>query len=259
MYLSTFLGKPVLILLLFMPAAAWAALPLITDDTGTQGKGRFQVEASGTLNTDQKNETGETGREIKSIVDLTLTAGVSETVDLLVDVPYVWNKLNETGETARNDGFTDLVVAGKWRFYDKERLSLAIKPGILLPTGDEDKGSGTGHVGYFVTMISSVQLTPCAFDLNLAYYDLANKTDERNNIWFGSLAVRFKITGAWALVGEVGARRNADKMDSSSPSFAQIGIIYSPKEYVDLSAGFLMGLNDSEVDEAIRLGMTFRF
>jgi hypothetical protein len=32
----------------------------------------------------------------------------------------------------------------KWRFYEKDGLSFAIKPGIILPTGEEDKGLGDG-------------------------------------------------------------------------------------------------------------------
>ncbi len=248
-----------LIAVMVLPAAAWAALPLITDDTGTQGKGKFQLETSDTWSTHQTNENGEGGREINSIADLTLTAGVSETVDISLDVPYVWIKTNEEGQTAKNNGFTDTVIAAKWRFYEKEKLSLAIKPGILLPTGDEGKGLGTGKVGYLVALISTVQLEPWEFDLNLAYYDLENKIDELNNIWFGSLAAHFKVAEAWAIVGEAGTRRNTDKDDSTYPSFAQIGLIYSPKDYLDLSAGLLVGLNNAEVDEAIRLGLTVRF
>ena len=34
---------------MLVPAVAWGAHPLITDDTGTQGKGKFQVEEKGCL------------------------------------------------------------------------------------------------------------------------------------------------------------------------------------------------------------------
>ena len=255
-------GKLVFIVFLVLPAAVWAALPLVTDDTGTQGKGKFQVEASGTWSTDENNENGEGGREIDNLADVTLTAGIFETVDLSLDVPYLWTKVNEGGQTTNDNGYSDMVLAAKWRFleFEKQKLSMAIKPGLLLPTGNEDKGLGTGKVGYLFTFITTFELLePWAFDLNLAYYDLENKENQRNNLWSGSLAARFKASEAWTLVGEVGSRRNADKFDSSHPAFAQVGVIYSLKEYLDLSAGFIWGLTDTEMDEAIKLGMTVRF
>jgi hypothetical protein len=237
----------------------FAAHPLITDDTGTQGKGKFQIEATGTWNTDQENQNGEGMREISSLAGLVLTAGVSETLDLVVEIPYVWTEMKAAGEITKNDGLIDTVVAAKWRFWEKRNFSLAIKPGILLPTGDEDKGLGAGKIGYLASFISTAEIEPWTFDLNLAYFHLENKVDERTDIWFGSLATRLKVAGSWTLVGEVGATRNANKADSSHPAFAQIGLIYSPLDNLDLSAGFLMGLNDAEVDEAIRLGLTVRF
>ncbi len=63
----------------------------------------------------------------------------------------------------------------------------------------------------------------------------------------------------WKIVGEVGATRNADSTDSSYPVFAQIGLIYSPQDSLDLSAGFLFGRNDTEVDQSVRAGVTVRF
>lgn len=249
----------ILMAVLMGHTAAWAAHPLTTDDTGTQGAGKFQLEATGTWESDQEDEAGEGTRESSSFAVLVFTAGVAETVDLIAEVPYVWTETKEAGQTTRNHGFFDTVVAAKWRFYDKQKLSLAVKPGLLLPTGNDNEGLSTGKVGYLGTLIATVELEPWAFDLNLAYFNLENKVDERNNIWFGSLAARFEVTEAWTLVGEAGATRNADKTDSSHPAFAQIGLIYSPEEYLDVSAGLLMGLNDAEVDEAIRLGLTVRF
>lgn len=259
MHFKKLAGSLVLYAVLFLPTAARAAHPLITDDADTQGKGKFQIEATGTWNTDQDNQSGGGMREISSLAGLVFTAGVSETLDLVLEFPYVWTETKEAGQITKNDGFLDTVAAAKWRFYEERKLSLAIKPGILLPTGDENKGFGTGKIGYGATVISTAEREPWAFDLNLAYYRLDNKVDERADIWFGSLASRLKVAEVWTLVGEAGVIRNSDKDDSSHPAFAQIGFSYSPKEDLDLSAGVLMGLNAVEVDEAVRLGLTVRF
>jgi hypothetical protein len=244
---------------LMLPLTAGAALPLITDDTGTQGTSRFQLEASGTWLTDQKNEAGEGVREVNSLATIVFTAGTAETLDVMVTVPYVWTETKEAGRVSRNNGFSNTVIEAKWRFYDKQKFSLAIKPGILLPTGDADKGLGTDHVGYSSFLISTVDAEPWSFDANLGYLYFPNTAGDRSNILLGSLASRFAVAERWKIVGEIGAARNTDSTDSSNSTFAQIGFIYSPLENLDLSAGLLRGLNDTEIDETIRLGLTVRF
>jgi len=238
---------------------AFAAHPLITDDTGTQGKGKFQLEATGTWLTDQEDTGGEGVREIGSFAALVFAAGVSETLDLMVGVPYVWTETKETGQTTKDDGISDTVIEAKWRFYDKEKFSMAIKPGILLPTGDEEQGRGTGHVGYTAFLISTFETEPLAFDANIGYLYLENRLEERVNLWFASLATRFAVSEQWTIVGEIGATRNADPDYNSHPAFAQAGLIYSPSAKLDLSLGLLAGLNDAEVDQAVRVGVTIRF
>jgi hypothetical protein len=41
---------------LLVHAIAWGAHPLITDDAGTQGKGKFQFEVSGQYDSDKETE-----------------------------------------------------------------------------------------------------------------------------------------------------------------------------------------------------------
>jgi len=53
-------------LTLFLPlfsSSVFAAHPLITDDTGTQGKGRFQMEVNSEVNYDKESEAGVTTKK----------------------------------------------------------------------------------------------------------------------------------------------------------------------------------------------------
>jgi hypothetical protein len=238
---------------------AFAAHPLLTDDTGTQGRGNFQLEATGTWLADQEETGGEGIREIGSLAALVFAAGVSETFDLVVGMPYVWTETKKAEQITKDDGISDTVIEAKWRFYDREKFSIAIKPGILLPTGNEEQGRGTGHVGTMVFLISTIEVEPWAFDANFGYLYLENRCEERINLWFGSLASRFAVTSRWTIAGEIGTIRNADPADSSHPAFAQFGLVYSLTDYLDLSTGFVAGLSDSEIDQSIRVGATIRF
>jgi hypothetical protein len=244
---------------IMLTGPSFAAHPLITDDTGTQGTGKFQIEATGAWDADQENPEGEGVREINSFATVAFTGGVSEAVDLVLAVPYVWSETKEGGKTRRDDGLLDTVIEVKWRFYAKQHISLAIKPGMLLPTGNEDEGLGTGHYGYTTFFLATIETAPWAFDANLGYLHLENRAHERVNIWFGSLASRYAMAEQWTIVGEIGAARNTDPADSSHTVFAQAGLVYSPNDDLDLSTGFISGLSESEVDQSIRVGVTIRF
>jgi hypothetical protein len=50
-------------MMLVYQAAAFAAHPLITDDAGTQGKGKFQIELNGEFTYDKEIGLGGTTRE----------------------------------------------------------------------------------------------------------------------------------------------------------------------------------------------------
>jgi hypothetical protein len=259
MHLNNLMERLLLCVFLLGPTTASAALPLITDDTGTQGTGKYQLETSGTWLTDKKNEGGEGVRDIHSLVAAVFTAGVAETLDVMVTVPYVWTETKESGTITKNNGFSDTLMEAKWRFYEKHKLSLAIKPGILIPTGDTDKGLGNDHFGYSAFLISTAEAEPWSFDANLGYLYLPNSSGARSNIWFGSFASLFAAAERWKFVGEIGASKNSDSSDSTNPVFTQIGLIYSPRDYLDLSAGYLFGLNNAAVDQSVRAGVTVKF
>ena len=43
--------------------------------------------------------------------------------------------------------------------FDKEGLSFDLKPGITLPTGDENKGLGNGRASYSLNLITTKKLS----------------------------------------------------------------------------------------------------
>ena len=80
-------------LFLFLPAVTWAAHPLLTDDSGTQGKGRFQLEVNGQYDHDQEAGAKATGGQARA----TLSFGIVESADLILGLAYVWGKVEEDG------------------------------------------------------------------------------------------------------------------------------------------------------------------
>ncbi|MDI7260064.1 MAG: transporter [Thermodesulfobacteriota bacterium] len=255
-----------MVLTMFMySTAAFAAHPLITDDTGTQGKGKFQVEVNSEFNYDREKEEGvmtkETGAEIGTI----LSYGIRDNIDIVLGMPFQWLKIKEDGElTSRESGISDLSLEVKWRFYEKDDLSFALKPGITLPTGKEKKGLGNGRPSYGLTFITTKELGPWVLHFNLGYtrneYKLREDREaNRKDIWHVSLASEVEAVKNLKLVGNIGIERNPEKVSTKHPAFILGGLIYSISENVDIDFGIKGGLNKPETDFTILAGIAFRF
>ncbi len=237
-----------------------AAHPLITDDTETQGKEKIQLELNTEFAYDKERISGVRVKTEASELAAILSYGIVDHTDLIIGIPYQWIEVKVDGRTVLDeDGFSDISVELKWRFYEMHGLSFAVKPGLTIPTGDEDDGLGTGRMTYSLYFIGTQEMDPWAFHLNLGYIRNENKLDERKNIWHASLASEYKVDKNLRLVANIGAEKNPDKDSDTHPAFLIGGLIYSFTENFDADFGIKAGLNKPETDYAILAGVVFRF
>jgi hypothetical protein len=240
--------------------AAWGAHPLITDDTGTQGQGKFQVEVTGQYDSDKETIDGVSLESTGSELATALSYGIVENVDLVLGLPYQSGKGKEDGVTVYDEkGISDTSFEVKWRFFEKDGLSLAFKPGVSFPTGDEEKGLGAGKTGYHAFMIGSLETAPWAFHANLGYIGNENEADEEKNIWHASLAATCEVVKDLQVVGNIGIERNPDKEADNDPAFLIGGVVYSVSENFDIDFGVKYGLTAVETDWSMMAGVAFRF
>lgn len=232
-----------------------AAHPLITDDAGTQGKGKGQFE----INYEYAHESNGGVVENTNQIQAVLTFGVLDKVDFVVGFPYQFISTKAQGTKTTEDGLSDITLEVKWRFWEADGLSLALKPGIIVPSGEDEKGLGAGEVGYSIFFIATKELDPWAFHLNLGYGRIENTVDERTDIWYVSLASELKVFSWMKAVVNIGAEKNPDKQSETPPAFILGGLIFSVTEHLDLDIGVKGGLTASEDDYSILAGMTFRF
>lgn len=255
---------PVIVAYIFI-TTSFAAHPLITDDTGTQGKGKFLLELNGQASYDTVDSSNGTGtaiqtkrreREIKTI----LTYGAVEHVDVILEIPYQW-KITKVDDVTTSDtrGIADISLEIKWRFYDKEGLSFALKPGLTLPAGDKDKDLGAGRVTGILFFVVTKEMNPLAFHCNLGYKRNENTLEQREDIWHASLAGEYKVIQNLKLVANIGAESNTDKSSHTPPAFLLGGVIYSIRENLDFDFGIKIGLNEAEKDIAFLGGIALRF
>lgn len=238
----------------------FAAHPLITDDAATVGKGKFQVEVGSEFGFDKRKEEDAKIKERNIEITTTLTWGIMDNVDVVLGLPYQWVKVEKDGIVDSDEnGISDISIELKWRFLEREGLGLGLKPGITLPTGDKEKGFGTGKSTYSIFFITTKEMNPWGFHINLGYIRNENDIDERENLWHASVAGEVMATERLKLVGNIGIEKNPDKTSDINPAFILGGLIYSLSENIDLDFGIKGGLNKPETDYSFLVGICMNF
>jgi hypothetical protein len=253
-------GIGIIIMLVMLPVIAQATHPLITDDAGTQGKGKFQLELNSSYATEKETIAGSTVRTAESDLAANLTYGAAASIDVFIETPYTWWRAKNDGVVLGSEhGVSDVSVGAKWRFFEKDGLCFAVKPVITTATGDEGKGLGTGKTGYSVYLIATKEFEPAAIFLNLGYIRNENMADEEKDLWHVSLAGTYEVVKHLKLAANVGVEKNADKTADKDPAFGLVGLVYGLNDDLDLSFGIKYGLNDAETELTLLAGVTVRF
>ena len=251
----------IIIAICSLESAAKAAHPLITDDTGTQGTGKYQFEFIGEYRHD--SEDGVTTNSILFPTIPVVSYGVAETMDLAIGFPYQCIETKQGGLTTSKSGISDSSIQLKWRFYEKDGLSFAVKPGVTLPTGDQDRGLGNGKASYSAYFIMTKDMIPWAIHFNVGYvrneYKLqAAEAVNRKDLWDVSFASEVEIMKNVKVVANIGMQRNSDRTSNTDPAFILGGLIYSVRDNLDLDIGVKGGLNKPETEITYLAGITWR-
>lgn len=262
----------VLAMLAFTPAAQ-ALPPFVTDDSGTQGDGRWQLELVGER-VRHKSSADVDGASVKQVRQITggaavLTRGFGERLDLAVTLVGLANRVEENGKRQeKSSGLSDVVLEAKWRFFERGGTSFALKPSLSLPTGDEDRGLGTGKPSYGMNLILTHEAGPWVVMANAAFVHLRfrREDDERGNrshLRRYSAGATYEVAERWRLAAELGHRTNASRDDpflhGRNGSYGMLGAIWSFSKDDDLEFGVRRAASSAEYDWDFIAGVTFRW
>ena len=243
---------------------ALAAHPLSTEDTGTQGSLKFQVEATGEFSRNNDTEGGVTTKTDQQHIGITITAGVFDSLDASVSFPFLIQQIKQNDvSTFDNSGLTDISLALKWRFLELGPVSFGIKPSMTIPNGNQERSLGNGRASYSAALISTVDLKPVAVHANIGYthqgYVDSVRPDNRTDLWKLSLAAQIEILSGLQLAAEVVASTNNLHTSDVWPTFITGGLIYSVTDKLDLDLGVKGGLTKPTTDLTLLTGVTVRF
>ncbi|MBI5780956.1 MAG: transporter, partial [Rhodocyclales bacterium] len=208
----------------FRSAPLPAAHPLITDDTGTQGRGNIQIE----LTTEHGYEQEDGTRENTVTTNAVFAYGALGSVDVILTFPHRRiSSETEDGSRTVNQGRGDIGLDVKWRFYEKDNLSFALKPGLTMPTGDETKSLGAGRARQSLHLTTSYNADPWEYHLHLGYIHNRNVLDQHESQRHVSAAAGRRIGDRLKLVADYGTDTPASQASSLNSEFLVLGAIYS--------------------------------
>jgi len=94
-------------------AQAFAMHPLVTDDTGTQGRGKFQLEVNGEYSHDKDDGVTTKTTQLASI----LSYGIIDPLDMVLTISYQHNRIEDSGKVTKGDGFSSQALRGGFNAY----------------------------------------------------------------------------------------------------------------------------------------------
>jgi hypothetical protein len=240
---------------------ARAAQPLITDDTGTQGKGGQQIEVSQTQ--ERMRQGIDRGRS--RATGLTYTLGLNDQADVFFSGAYQGLRL---ANVSPDSGWGNPVLGVKWRLWEHEvsKTSLALKPELVLPVSAaaEALGQGAGKVSYALSAIVTREMPFGALHVNAAFSrDRMRNSLETEQAMRYSVAPVWDLSASWKLALDVGVQTTRSGTGIRVRSrFAEVGAIYSPDKNQDWALGLIRS-SDNDSPESTRRtltgGWTLRF
>jgi Putative MetA-pathway of phenol degradation len=220
----------------------YSAHPLLTEDTGTQGKGGWQLELNGERNRDE----GVRGAQAEA----KLTYGVTDAMDVAVAAPFQ--------DLGAERGMGDTVVELKWRFWERGPLSLGLQPGLTLPSARDGLGLGAGRATWGGLLIASYEGERWAFHTHAGYRRNRNTLGERESLTQVAGAVLFKATEQVRPLLDFSRSTNPDPASRTALRETVLGVIWQVTKDLDLDAGYRRG-NSPAIDRALMAGVTLRW
>jgi hypothetical protein len=254
---------PAIVLTLIGAGSASAAMPLITDDTGTQGSGGNQIEISLGEESTKDNSTGFTAKT-QQLPSLTYSHGITDAIDVFASASWLKNSTNDpTVENTK--GSSNPSLGAKWRLFENERkTSVALKAVYAFPVSEEkqNKGLGDGKASWDGTLILSQELPFGSAHANVGLGKIGVKNGDDSKTTHISVAPVFNLGETVKLAFDFG--QDTEKPvggEKTTSRYWEIGAIYAPSKEIDLALGYIHAKDkDSEqVTKTVTGGLTWRF
>lgn len=222
--------------LVTMAVPAVAGAPFATDDADTPE--HFEID----LAAQYTRVKGEASGVLPSL-EVNYAAAPNVQLHALVSLGFS----HEPGGGMRW-GYGDTEFGLKWRFIDPDdkglRPAVAVFPLVELPTGDESRGFGTGHMQVFLPIWLSKERGAWTLFGGGGYW--INPGRDNRNWWFAGVGVLRHVTSSLGLGVEV-FHTTADEAGGQDSTGFNFGGIYDFSETHHLLVSAGRGLQHADV------------
>jgi hypothetical protein len=242
-------------LLIFSPLAV-AGFPLSTEDTGTLGLGKSKIEIIRERGVEE--EAG--ARETSVTNELAIIHGLRENLNVFLALPYKDERARDAGGSAAHVyGVGDVKVGMKWRYFEKDHLSLALKALVSTPSGDDQKQLGAGKPTQSFDALLGYQIELWEFSFDAGYKLNHNTQNQRERLGRVSVAVERSVSSRWKVMADIGVASNNSKSTNKPPAYLGAGLSFALTKDASLDVGVKRGLTSVETDTTWLVGMNRHF
>jgi hypothetical protein len=141
------------------PVRAQGGPPLLTDDPGTPGPGRWEVNVAFTL--DRTSSSREIGAPL---VDANY--GWGQRLQLKLEIPWI---VEDDDVEGRRSGLGNPLLGVKWRFLDEDKAGVAVSTypqlGFNLVSSSADSGLVERETSFLLPVSAEKRLGPVSLDV----------------------------------------------------------------------------------------------
>jgi len=212
--------------------------PLSTDDPGTTDYRHFELEWGNDLAYPEDSLEESSGY-------LAVKAGLAPGLEF--DAALNFTYWMDTGGDYTS-GWGDVEMLLKYRFIGDGDgpFNLGVETIGLFPSGERDKGLSEGgdHIIPTAFLFGTVGHGPIRILLNAGGTSVP---DEDDTMLYGG-AVEWSATEKMKLVGEVFGESDLEEGGGNDPLEGLMGVLYSPRDWITLSAGAGIGMAPDSPD-----------
>lgn len=198
----------------------------------------------------ERYETNEGNRLDRTSVPFRIAYGVLHNLEVGADLPY----LIYSGSSS---GLGDIRLYQKYKFTEEDASTPALAGGLALylPTGDEDKQTGTGKAAFELYGVGLRTIDRFTINLHLAYRFQGNS--RYDNIFRYDLAVKTPLDQFARGISAV-AELNGSKGDWEEV-YLTPALLWEPREDFSVGLGIQIGLTKDSYDygTVLRVGHDF--
>lgn len=229
---------------------AYAAHPLISEDTGTQGAGHTELELGTSF-------TRVDGGHVFEF-DPQLSYGLRDDLDAILRPSLFHLSGPAADEAGRHGGFGSTALDAKWRIASSDAISAGTRFGVDLPTSSS--GLGPQRVGWHALAMVTYDQSGTMATANIAYTRLSGEDAElRRNLWRVSAAVVRNVREDVRLLADVATSRPEERDSGRWRAVALVGAIAHIPPGVDVDVGYQFRINNAGPSNMWLAGMTLRW